>query len=93
MKIKNYINKVVAIAAVVALVSGFQFSNAEAEPSKTISSIGLEAAYAGPCADAGCDGLPGYCGTVTVIKIFGLRVTKDCVGSNTAEGPDVLGVE
>ncbi len=87
MKIKNYINKVVAIAAVVALVSGFQLGNAEGTMTTLESTVGIEEAYAGPCGDAGCDGKPGYCGTVTVIKVFKWRATKDCTGSNEAEGP------
>ena len=90
MKIKQYINKLVAIAAVVALVSGVQFSNAEGTMATLESAIGIEEAYAGPCGDAGCDGKPGYCGTVTVIKIFKFRMTKDCTGSNGAEGTAFL---
>lgn len=87
MKIKQYLNKIVAIAAVVTLVSGFQISTADGSMATLESTIGIEEAYAGPCGDAGCDGKPGYCGTVTIIKIFKFRATKDCTGSSDAEGP------
>tara|TARA_R110002049_G_scaffold56984_3_gene156708 strand:+ start:884 stop:1123 length:240 start_codon:yes stop_codon:yes gene_type:complete len=57
------------------------------KPYRIMTQLGLEKAYAGPCGDAGCDGKPGYCGTVTVIKVFKWRATKDCTGSNDIEGP------
>lgn len=67
MKIKNYINKIVAIAMVVALVSGFQF-NSESGSMETIPIIiGMEEAYAGPCNDNGCIGGNDKCMTVETL--------------------------
>ncbi|MEX0722965.1 MAG: hypothetical protein WD053_03765 [Gracilimonas sp.] len=73
----------------VALVSGFQIQSSETEVISLEKVIGIEEAYAGPCGDAGCDGNPGYCGTTTVVKVLGWRVTKDCVGSEDGDFPDV----
>ena len=73
MKIKNYINKIVAIAMVVALVSGFQFNNSEGTMTSLESMIGIEEAYAGPCARAGCIGGPDLCMTVEVAWGFWKR--------------------
>lgn len=65
MKIKNYLNKIVAIVAVVALVSGFQLNNAEGKMISLDSAIGIEEAYAGPCGREGCVGGPDLCVTVS----------------------------
>ena len=86
MKIKTYLNKIVAIAAVVALVSGFQFNNAEGAMVTLESTIGMEEAYAGPCGNRGCDGSNAYCDTYAVLEIAGIRVLRDCKGvKNTSE--------
>jgi len=87
MKIKQYFNRIVAIATFATLVSGVQFTNTDGTMTNFDSTFGIEEAYAGPCGDAGCDGKPGYCGTVTVVKVFKFRITKDCTGGNDAEGP------
>lgn len=80
MKIKNYINKIVAIAAVVALVSGFQLENTEGAMATFESTIGIEEAYAGPCGNRGCDGQPVYCATYVVFEIGGIQVMRHCDG-------------
>jgi len=67
MKIKQYINKIVAIAAVVALVSGFQVSNAEGTMATLESTIGIEEAYAGACSDNGCIGGNDKCMDVEIL--------------------------
>jgi len=65
MKFKNYINKFVAIVAVIALVGGFQL-NLESGSMETIPTIiGIEEAYAGPCGREGCIGGPDLCVTVS----------------------------
>jgi hypothetical protein len=87
MKIKNYINKIVAIAAVVALVSGFQLENTEGVMATFESTIGLEEAYAGPCGAAGCEGKTGYCGKeVTVVKVLDWELKKECHGEDKSNG-------
>lgn len=91
MKIKTYIQHLLATVVLIMLVGGFQFTTDNESKTSTISLtesiLGVEEAYAGPCADAGCDGDSGYCGTTTVVKLFGLRITKDCVGSEPGEFP------
>lgn len=84
MKIKQYVNKLVAIAAVVALVSGFQFSNAEGTMSTLESTIGIEKAYAGPCGRRGCDGSNAYCDTYSVLEIGGIHIVRHCDGVKTS---------
>lgn len=82
MKIKDYINKIVAIAMVVALVSGFQLENAEGAMTTFESTIGIEEAYAGPCGRRGCDGRISDCdGTsYTVFAIGNVEITRYCTG-------------
>tara|TARA_R110002073_G_scaffold63924_1_gene160174 strand:+ start:1263 stop:1538 length:276 start_codon:yes stop_codon:yes gene_type:complete len=82
MKIKNYINKIVAIAAVVALVSGVQFNNAEGKMTTFESTIGIEEAYAGPCGRRGCDGKISDCdGTsYTIFAVGNIEITRYCTG-------------
>lgn len=82
MKIKTYLNKIVAIAAVVALVSGFQFNNAEGAMVTLESTIGMEEAYAGPCARRGCDGKISDCDgtTYTIFAIGNIEITRYCTG-------------
>ena len=94
MKIKQYINKLVAITAVFALVSGFQFSNAEGAMATLESTIGIEEAYAGPCGDAGCVGSTGYCGIeVTVLKVLDWELKKECHGVDKSDGTKPVGNE
>lgn len=91
MKIKTYVSNTLAVCTLVALLSGFQISSPDSVTNNLTSMesmLGVKNAYAGPCGDAGCDGNPGYCGTTTVIKVFGLKLDKDCVGSEKGDFPD-----
>ncbi|HAW78323.1 MAG TPA: hypothetical protein DF712_16195 [Balneola sp.] len=67
MKIKNYLNKIVAIAAVVTLVSGFQFNSESGGMENIPIIIGLEEAYAGPCNDNGCIGGNDKCMVIRIL--------------------------
>ncbi|MFP8488533.1 hypothetical protein ACKGJO_05475 [Gracilimonas sp. Q87] len=89
MKIKNYTSQIIAMLTLVFLVSGFQLKSTDSETRSLENIVGIEEAYAGPCGDAGCDGSPGYCGTTTVVKVLGWRITKDCVGSEEGDFPSL----
>lgn len=80
MKIKQFLNKIVAIAAVFALVSGFQFNTAEGSMATLESAIGMEEAYAGPCGRRGCDGSNVYCDSYTILEIGGVHIIRHCDG-------------
>jgi hypothetical protein len=85
MKVKNYINKIVAVAAVVALVSGFQLNNAEGGMTTLESTIGIEEAYAGPCGRRGCEGRISDCdGTSYNVLVLGnLEIKRFCTGTKS----------
>ena len=89
MKIKQYLNKIVAIAAVITLVSGFQISTADGSMATLESTTGVEKAYAGPCGRRGCDGSPAYCDAYTVFEIGGVHVIRHCDGVKK-DSPDQL---
>ncbi|HSH24764.1 MAG TPA: hypothetical protein VLA13_04420, partial [Massilibacterium sp.] len=79
---KSYIQNIAAIVTVLMLVGGFQLNSTDYSKSGTDyfsldKAFGIEEAYAGPCGDAGCDGKPGFCGSVTVVKVLKWSVTKD----------------
>ncbi len=59
--------KIVAIATVVALVSGFQFNSETGNVENIPMIIGIEEAYAGPCNDNGCVGGSDHCMTVSIL--------------------------
>jgi hypothetical protein len=86
MKIKTWINNIIAIFAVVTLVGGFQVDSAADSQltSAAVSietAIGVEEAYAGPCGRRGCDGSNTYCGTYTVLEIGGIHIVRHCDGN------------
>jgi len=87
MKIKNYINKIVAIVTLVALVSGFQYKNTEGTMRTLESTIEIEEAYAGPCGRRGCDGKISDCdGTAyTVFAVGNIEITRYCTGEKQDE--------
>lgn len=80
---KTILSNLLAVSTFLILIAGYQVS----EPDKGDSLIslgsylGIEEAYAGPCGDAGCDGEPGLCGKITVIKFFSWEATRTCKGS------------
>ncbi|MFN1835977.1 hypothetical protein AB2B38_012000 [Balneola sp. MJW-20] len=87
MKIKTILSNTMAAVILFAMVSGFQVESDQGNLTLIDKALGVEQAYAGPCGDAGCDGKAGYCGTVTVIKLFNWRLKKDCSGSTRISSP------
>lgn len=94
MKVKTYINNIIAVVTLVVLVSGFQISaeNSDATSNNLTSVesiLGVKEAYAGPCGDAGCVGKTGYCGKeVTVVKILNWELDKECHGEDKSDGTE-----
>ncbi|MCH2450475.1 MAG: hypothetical protein MK198_10055 [Gracilimonas sp.] len=86
MKLKTYVNNIVAIIAIVTLVGGFQVSRGESakELVSIESKLGLNEAYAGPCARRGCDGMPSYCTSYYVIEIGNGGWLRHCNGTALA---------
>ena len=70
------------------LFAGFQIPDPNSEKMHSIMYfLGLEEAYSGPCADMGCVGDEGSCGSYVVARIGRITVIRSCIGS-TSEGSD-----
>jgi|GEM_PF-777456 hypothetical protein len=94
MKIKTWLNNIIAIVAVVTLVGGFQVNSATNSQltSAAVSietAIGVEEAYAGPCGRRGCDGQPVYCTSYTVFEVGGVQVIRHCKGKRSTVSEEV----
>lgn len=88
MKIKTWLNNIIAVIAVLTLVGGFQVNtSADGQLESTAVSIesviNVEEAYAGPCGRRGCDGQPVYCTSYVVMEIGGIQVIRHCKGKKT----------
>ena len=83
MKLKTYLNNLIAIVALITLVGGFQISSDTTISSLIKSETELieNEAYAGPCGRAGCDGEPVYCKPVVVLSIGSIEMIKHCKGT------------
>lgn len=90
MKFKTYINNIIAVITLLALVGGFQISTENSDATSnnltTVESmLGVNEANAGPCGAAGCDGADMYCTSVTVLHIGDWQMKKDCDGNPPEE--------